>query len=252
MGALARPRIRDTGTPEAPWRRWFAQSPVPGVTLDRLLPASSRLVVVAPHPDDEVLGCGGLLGTHVARGGACAIVAVTDGAASHRNSTRWTPAELALTRRAESEQGLSMLGVSTRSVVRLGLPDGGIESSAAHLRSSLQKLLRRSDLVVATWQLDGHPDHEAVGRIAAQTASRAGARCIEAPVWMWHWSAPLDPSVPWHRLRRLALGKGMVRRKVAALLAHASQLTPREHGEGPVLDPAMLQRAGRSSEYFFV
>lgn len=73
----ATPVIHGGGTPEWRWRSWSRVFP----PLE--LAGCRRLVVVAPHPDDEVLGVGGLMATAVGAGVELDIVAVTDGDASH-------------------------------------------------------------------------------------------------------------------------------------------------------------------------
>ena len=245
-------RIRGDGdTAESVWQQWLAAAPPPTVQLDDLLAASERLVVVSPHPDDEVLACGGLITLHARRGGEVAIAAVTDGEASHRDDPRWSATFLADARRIERRRGLVRLGLPDDPVTRLALPDGGVEAHRDTLARSLRALLRPTDCVIATWRLDGHPDHDASGAAAARACVESGCRLLEAPVWMWHWSAPDDPRVPWARLRALALPPDAQAAKAAALAEHATQLTTRGH-DAPVLGPAILARAARGAEYFFV
>jgi LmbE family N-acetylglucosaminyl deacetylase len=88
---------------------WPGMHAVPPLTLDECLPAEARLVVVAAHPDDEVLACGALLHVHAARGGAVLLVAVTDGEASHAAASRWARQRLAEKRHAERKNGLKYL-----------------------------------------------------------------------------------------------------------------------------------------------
>lgn len=209
----------------------------------------ARLVVIAPHPDDEVLACGGLLALHAAAGGACLVLAVTDGEASDRQAS---PSRLAAVRRIERVRGLQRLGLAASCVHRLGLPDGQVGHRTAALVDAITPVLHPSDWVVATWRHDGHPDHDATGLAAAQACAATGSRLVEAPVWMWHWASPADERVPWQRLRALPLTTWVLRRKQQALVAHASQWAPRLGGQAPVLDAAMRARALRPHEYFFV
>lgn len=250
MGAVAERHIGATGTPESLWAEQLRRVPVR--KLDALVPASLRLVVVAPHPDDEVLACGGLVFEHVARGGEVCVIGVTDGEASHPDSEVWTRTTLAEQRRCESAAGLRLLGVAESQVVRLGFPDGLLARYAGPLREALGLCVRPDDVVVCTWQLDGHPDHEAVGAAAQTACDDAGAQCLQVPVWMWHWSCAGDDAVPWHLLRALPVSPTALARKRAALSAHVTQLTPRGAGTGPVLDPLIVARASRPAEYFFV
>jgi LmbE family N-acetylglucosaminyl deacetylase len=52
-----------------------------------------RVLVVAPHPDDEVLGCGGMIAWHAARGDAVAVLELTDGAGGDPKGTSWACAD---------------------------------------------------------------------------------------------------------------------------------------------------------------
>ncbi len=238
-------------TPEADWLAFLRRRKVPRLEEHRHEGALPRLVVVAPHPDDEVLACGGLAARHAASGGAVLLVAVTDGEASHPGDARWPTARLASARRAESVRGLARLGLAAAPVVRLGLPDGDVGAENDRLQTALRDILRPGDRVVTTWRHDGHPDHQATGAAVARVAGEARIHLIEAPVWMWHHRRPDDPAVPWAQLRALPLTAAELRAKQRALSEHRTQSTPRADGVGPVLDEAILARAGRDSEYFF-
>ncbi|MDB5846607.1 MAG: hypothetical protein JWP29_359 [Rhodoferax sp.] len=246
-------RIEGGGTSEASWQNWPALPAVRCLSLNEWLPHGVRLVVVAPHPDDEVLACGGLLAAHAARGGVGLVVAVTDGEASHAGDAAWPPNLLARQRRAESAQGLEALGLRREGMVRFGVPDGRVRLHAPQLVSGLHLALQRTDVVVSTWRLDGHPDHDATGVAVAGVCARIGCRFMEAPVWMWHWARPGDPRVPWHRLMAFELDAAALAAKTAALALHGSQLAARGGAETePVLGPEILARAARRTEFFFV
>lgn len=240
------PRAPDTALRDEPAQRWL-----PSVEPATLVPQGSRVVVVAPHPDDEVLGTGGLLANWASLGRRICIVAVTDGGASHPRSTHWTAEALSATRRAESVEGWRHLGLARGVAHRLGLPDGALAAHAATLTERLCDLLTSEDVVFATWRLDGHPDHDATGRAAALACQRRGCRLFEYPVWMWHWAAPADKRVPWERLRRAPIGARALAQKSRAVQAHATQL--RADGDAaPVLPPAMLSRWLSPFEHLFV
>lgn len=243
--------IEGEGTAALDWQRWLTAAAIPTRSMDSWLAGGERLVVVAPHPDDEVLACGGLIAQHAARGGATMLIAVTDGEASHAGSPGWNALHLAAARRAESAQGLQRLGACTAKLHRLGLPDGEVSAQFDDLAHILARVLVRSDVVVTAWRLDGHPDHEATGLATARACQRTGCRLLEAPVWMWHWAAPADVRVPWHRLAGVALSADTVRRKHSALAAHASQLQVRDARRGAVLGSEIQARAAWPTEYFF-
>lgn len=234
------------------WESWLLEEGIPRLTAKELIGKWQRLVVVAPHPDDEILACGALLHAHAAHGGACLVVAVTDGEASHAGSAGHDPQRMAQQRRLESDEGLQRLGAAASRTVRLGLPDGGLASCIDELETHLRGLIQASDVVVTTWRLDGHPDHEACGRCAASACQANGAKLLEAPVWMWHWADFWDPQVDWTRLQGVGMDSDTLARKLKALAAHRSQLVPRPPALPPVLDPAIVERAAWDTEYFFV
>ena len=242
--------IRGQGTPERAWRAWDGLKALAPLSIEQMAPRGSRVIVVAPHPDDEVLGCGGALAL-LARGAhEVVVVGLTDGEGSHPGSLAWTPTLLARRRRRERADGLARLGLPAPAH-SLGLPDGGLARHEDALAVRLRDLLHPRDVVLATWRLDGHPDHEAAGRAAAVAAAQRGCALWEVPVWMWHWAAPADPRVPWQRLRRLALDAEARDRKSRAIAAHGSQLveTPAER-RPPVLADWALARLLRPFEVF--
>ena len=252
------PVIAGGGTPEKVWLAWPGLAQLKQATLPTLCAASSRLVVLAPHPDDEILACGGLIALHLDAGGELLIVSASDGEASHRNSLALSrdryrqEAALAKTRRQERTSGLQRLTDQPLNVIGLQLPDGALAAHHQQLAQSLASLLRPSDVLVTTWHRDAHPDHDACGEAGRAASSMAGCQLMEAPVWMWHWSLPGDARVPWDEMALLSLPPQVVARKQHALAAHTSQLIPRSADTGPVLGQESVSRMARAHEYFFI
>jgi LmbE family N-acetylglucosaminyl deacetylase len=251
MGAVNRV-IRAEGTPEAAWRQWLPTQTFEQQSLPGLMRQCERLVVVAPHPDDEILCCGGLLAMQSARGGRVLLVGVTDGEKSHAEVPGMDHAALAVQRAAERLEGARRLGLDGDDVVTLHLPDAALAAHAHRLVTRLELLLTPADLVVSPWRHDGHPDHDACGLAAARACALVGCRHLEAPVWLWNWACPGDARVPWQRIVALKLSPSAHAAKQAALSAHASQLNPRSATVGPVLGDAICNGATRPNEYFFV
>ncbi len=234
--------IEGDGTSARLWQDWQTRHAPSPVTADSLVPAGARAVVVAPHPDDEILGTGGLLAQLSSAGREILLVAATDGEASHPGSSRWPADTLARTRPQETAAALDVLGIAAQTL-RLGLPDGGLVQHEATLRARLMRCLRAGDVVFAPWQLDGHPDHEAVARAAIVAARVNGARLIEVPIWGWHWCEPGDPRMPWDRARSVALTPALQQAKQRAVAQFHSQVqADPSTGQGPILHAAALQR----------
>jgi LmbE family N-acetylglucosaminyl deacetylase len=102
----------------------------------------------------------------------------------------------------------------------------------------------------ATWRGDGHPDHEAVGRVAAGACARTGVALLEYPVWMWHWATPSDPAVPWDRARRVPLSQSALARKQQAAQCFRSQFEASATAT-PVLPAFVLRRLMAVGEVVF-
>lgn len=225
--------LNGPGTTEAEWAGAGLPGRLPAADLASLRPApSGRVVVVAPHPDDETLGVGGILVLLAALGARVVVVAVTDGEASHPGRA----GELRRVRAAERVEALRQLGLAGAEVHRLGLPDGGVDAAAVAAR--LGPLITEDDLVLAPWRHDGHPDHDACGAAAAMVGPEQLRSYL---IWVWHWARPHD--LPWEHAQRIPLGTAAAAKRAAAR-AYASQL----EGDDPILPPDTLARLLRSGE----
>ena len=243
------------GTPLRAWQGSARVAGLPEVNVAQLVPDGCRAVIIAPHPDDEVLGCGGLLQGLAALGRELLLISVTDGCASHPGSPRWPQQRLREVRPQESAGAIHRLGWHLQRLTRLrgGFSDSQVQARESALTEFIQRHLQPDDVVFTTWREDGHCDHEAVGRASAQAALAVGARLIELPVWTWHWATPEDPRVPWQRARKIALAPAVVARKRHALHAFTSQLEGDPQIDlPPVLPPHVLERLLQPFEVVFV
>ena len=248
--------IDQPGTREYAWDSWPELRQLP--TVD---PAAwPAVVVVAAHPDDEVLGVGGTMSILAAAGARVRLVAVTDGEGSH---PRADPALVARTRAAERAAALGLLcasgtgasgtgasgtGASGIEVIRLGFPDTGLAAREEELAAALGEQCAGFGVCLAPWEADAHADHEAAGRAAWRAGRLAGARVLTYPIWMWHWAAPGDHRVPWHQACQVRLPAEVAARKRAAIAAFASQLADRGPELGPVLPAGIVAHFTRSEE----
>jgi LmbE family N-acetylglucosaminyl deacetylase len=256
-GVAPHPRqIAGAGTPDAAWQAWPGLQQVRPVAAHELVTPGQRAIIIAPHPDDEVLACGGLLHLLAAQGTRAIVVAATDGDGSHPGSSEYAPAQLARLRARETEAALRSLalpGQPAPQIIRARIPDGSVTAQVGALQTLLEQLLRPDDVVFVTWRQDGHPDHEACGHAAALAARMCGATLVEMPVWTWHWAEPGDSRVPWHRARRLALTPAALQRKCDAIDCYTTQLHPdASTGQPAILPPHVLARLTHPYEMYFL
>jgi LmbE family N-acetylglucosaminyl deacetylase len=215
---------------------------------------SGPVLIVAPHPDDESIGCGGLIALLRQRGVEVKVVIVTDGTGSHPHSTSHPPERLAALRRDEAVEALSVLGVGARSIAfwQLGdrfVPtegDPGFETAVARAQVQLHTLCPRT--LVIPGNADLHGDHRAVSHIwkRAVATTQNPPRILEYLVW-----SNDGHSRPG---RRVSLDiDGVLALKSRAIGAHRSQ-----HGKLIEDDPTafclpdeLLDRASEPREIFF-
>ena len=214
--------------------------------------APGRAVVIAPHPDDEVLALGGTMQRLADAGWSLRIVAVTDGEGSHPRSRTVSARAMAERRMIERDTALHRLGISGSSVVRLGLHDGSVGAHVA-LDEVIEPLVSGAALCFAPWERDGHPDHDAAGLATKVACERAGVRLAAYPVWAWHWAKPGTNDLPWSRMRRIDLDPGTRLAKRAAIAAYRSQIAPigPDRADETILPPSVLERFHRSFEVVF-
>lgn len=242
-------RIVGEGERESAWRAspWLAT--LPERTPAQLLGGSRRLVLLSPHPDDETLACAGLLHAAAQAGLPVHLLAVTDGEACYPGDAHWTPERLRRQRPGEVERALRELGVQAQ-VQRLGIADGQVSADSDRLERALRARLQPGDLVLAPWEQDGHPDHDATGRAAHATSTAPGMRLLRYPVWAWHWLVPGDAQPPFEAVR-LPLPPEAVARKQRAIACFESQLgTSLPPAPAPILPSHVVERFHRPFEVY--
>lgn len=234
------------GTPEAVWSGWLAAHPLPVLEMERI----RRLVVVAPHPDDETLGAGGLIHRCCQARREVVVVEVTDGDAADPLAGTTARDRLARRRRAEQREAVGRLGVEAGRLHHLGFGDGDLPAHVEEIVRGLTPLLDEATTVAVTLGADGHPDHAATADAARQAAAKARCALLEYPIWAWHWAGPGDAGLPWARGRSLPLDDLTRSVKRRAVDAYPSQ-TDDAVGGGPILPPHVLGRLLRPVEVFF-
>lgn len=173
-----------------------------------------RLLVLAPHPDDEVIGCGGLVALHLRDGRPVHVVVATDGAQAGN----------APQREEESRAALSLLGDATIEFLRFA--DRALED-AQELGQRLAAVLRawKPDLIAVPSPLEIHPDHLSLSRAFCDLVAgdpSLFADLAAARVAFYEVSAPLRPNT-------LVDITPVADAKYAAIGAHASQTSIRDY-----------------------
>ncbi|SDN89459.1 N-acetylglucosaminyl deacetylase, LmbE family [Methylobacterium phyllostachyos] len=224
-----------------------AADALPLGSLDALVGAGG-LVVVAPHPDDESLGCGGLIAAARAAGRRVHLIVVSDGCGSHTHSRLYPPEKLRTLREVETMRAVSILGLAAEDVTFLRLPDAHVPSAGPVAEDAARAVAQAAaacgaGAVFVTWRHDPHCDHKASAAIVTLARSHMPAvRVYEYPVW--GWTLPPETEVgPAPTGLRLDVSAYRAT-KVRAVAAHESQTTDliSDDPQGFRLEPAMIER----------
>ena len=189
-----------------------------GVVRSRPVPlltpkGGQTIWVLAPHPDDEIVGCAFAVLRHALAGDRVTTVFVTDGCRSRAFGLG--PEEMARRRRHEAEQSQRALGLD--GFKWLGWPE--LEWRSADLVTELRSLSqdRPPDVVYAPSRVDFHPDHHKVARSLAQFLEETGhqpiVRIVQLQVPMTSVLANL-----------VASGEGLLEKAASARASYRTQV----------------------------
>ena len=230
--------------------------------LDLSQISRQRVVVVAPHPDDETLGCGGAIALMCAKGYDVKVLVVSDGTGSHPNSHQYPAPALRYLRERETIAALEILGLAHRSFVTfLGLKDGAVPTIAAHTfmaaKLRCQAYLQQTlpDTIFLPWRADPHPDHRATWQLiqAAILGLGISPQIIEYPIWDWdiHQQKQL-PDLDCISGWRLDISQ-VLATKQQAIATYKSQLGELidDDPDGFYLTPELLTNFTRPWEVYF-
>jgi LmbE family N-acetylglucosaminyl deacetylase len=220
--------------------------------LARRRSARTNVVVISPHPDDDVIGCGGTLLRLARRGARIGVTYVTDGSASHVKSKRFPPDVLRSVRESEARAALRSLGIRTEPQF-LRAPDSRLAEVGAPERQRLVAAVARriaalrAHIVFAPWPRDPHPDHVATAAIVADALAVSGRR---ASVYFYAVWLPIrgndaeQPQAVEATVRDVHLASSDVLRKRTAIGHHRSQTGALidDDPEGFCIDAELLEQ----------
>jgi len=219
------------------------------------------VLVVAPHPDDETLGCGGLIASLCQKPIAVHTVFVTDGGSSHRQSGQWPRKRISALREQEAEEALFLLGAAQQDRTFLRLPDAAMPPDGT---PEYEIALKRVEQIVATlrpshaflpWRRDPHCDHRDSWSLFTAGFRQVGhyPQVLEYAIWLDELGTGEDFPTP-GEVERVELDiSRQLDLKRSAITAHRSQLGEiiLDDPTGFSLTPATLDRLIKPIETFW-
>lgn len=192
-----------------------------------------KTLIIAPHPDDESLGCGGAMALLRQFEIPVSVLVMSDGTLSHPNSRQFPAVVLRDLREREMISALNILGVEESETTFLRFKDRSVpniqkEDFIAAVKLCQNYLQHKSpQTILLPWRRDPHPDHRATTQIISEAVKKSDEtpKFIEYPIWIWELAETADaPRTDEVLAFRLDISR-VVEQKKSAIMAHESQTT---------------------------
>lgn len=216
-------------------------------------------VVIAPHADDESLGCGGMIALLRKYNLPVYIVLLSDGTLSHPNSEKYPAEKLRDLRESELISAAEILGVAADKIVFCRYRDRGVpDKENENFSEAVQSLTKlfgiiQPQSVFVPWRRDPHPDHRAAFQLV-EAADYNSAKIYEYPIWLTELGEDADlPNANEAMPFRLKI-ESVLDKKTEAIYRHQSQISNLidDDPDGFQLSEDMLNQFKVPFETFFI
>lgn len=216
--------------------------------LGAIIP-KGNVLIIAPHPDDEAIGCGGLIARLIREGRTPHVVVMTGGEGSHNGCCKTPKDDIVKARRNLTQNALAILGVPESHIHELNFPDGGIEMSNREVEKLKDIIddIKPDSIFVPHWG-EGWNDHVRTREIGLQLAPD-GTEVYEYCVWMWYYN--VWHGLDWRNARRLDMTTDEHKLKLQAMDAYIRPLAPCGHPWSGVLPPIFVKANRSHRELYF-
>ncbi len=213
-----------------------------------------KIVVFAPHPDDETLACGGTIAKKVREGEDVYIIFMTDGRESHLHrlgiSTSPTPEELARVRKEEAKRAANILGVKQENLIFCDIEDRTLETNLEIAKEKVRQILLelRPNEVYFPDRNDLHTDHRATFTIVEDSIS--ALQMLPKKYRYLIWSDEIENTESTENQMTVDID-GFLSLKKDAINEYQSQVTTLFEGQTrPVLPQAFVSNFQKPRERF--
>lgn len=190
------------------------------------LQLKDKVLIVAPHPDDEVLGCSGLIQRMIENGKQVHIVILSGGGKSHQNCCHIDESTLIDSRRNLSRKAAEILGLPLNQLHFLDYPDGRIsynDPETQRLQTLIEKI--SPDAIFVPHKGEGWSDHIEAGKIVREIIRTKSTpiQLYEYCVWFWYYNTW---NIDWKNAFVLKMNQREHRIKLKAIDAYVKPLAP--------------------------
>lgn len=172
-----------------------------------------NVLVISPHPDDEAIGCGGTICSHIAEGDSVEVIFLTSG---EKGGHGRTEEETIMVREQEIKDAAAILKLNHTECWRE--PDGNFKATANNISRLIEKIITANvEIIYVTHEQEEHPDHVAAAVLVKQAIDQLPANILAPTVWMYEVWTPIQ------RMDHIVDISAYVETKRKAVLAYKSQ-----------------------------
>ena len=218
----------------------------------RRLDIPRRVLIVAPHPDDEILGCGGIIQGIREQNKDVAVAVLTGGEKSHGGCCDLDEVVLKNKRRELSRKAGEVVGMDLTKLYFLDFPDSKITESDVEV-NKLERLITefRPGMIFVPHIFEGWADHVEAGKIIGKLTREREIRVVEYCVWFWYNPYYRFGQVRWHDALLYRMSRKERRNKREAIRVYMNAKASCGKPYSGVL-PSILLTANRwRNELFF-
>lgn len=215
----------------------------------RQLKLSGQILILAPHPDDEVFGCGGLIVRLVNEGTIPHVIVLTGGGGSHRGCCSTLEVDIISARRELTHKAMAILGLPKSNLHELDFTDGHISHGNPDEQLKLKLLIGEinPDVILVLHHGEGWPDHISARDLGFELADKHTA-VYEYCVWMWYYH---QKNLDWKNAYVLKMTEAEHKKKLEAIKTYHSALAPCGKPWVGVLPELFVKANSRDMELFF-
>ena len=210
-------------------------------------------MVFAPHPDDDILACGGTIALKMQQGYDVYVIYMSDGRNSHLHELGMafnpSPPELAEIRKEEAKRALSILGVGKDTLLFLDFEDGTIEAKLDVAKEKVKQILRsvQPQEVYFPTSREKHPDHFATHIVVSECLK---ASCFPGLAYQYTiWGEPDElTSLAERKTVDISVVLTLKRKAIREHQSQVAKLSPGQ--EHPILDESFIGKFLGNAEIF--
>jgi len=208
-----------------------------------------RVVIIAPHPDDEVFGCGGLIARLVTEESAPYVIVLTGGGGSHRGCCSTLEVDIISARRELTHKAMAILGLPESHLHEMNFADGCIGKGNQEERQKLEALIKeiKPDVLLVPHHGEGWPDHLAARELGIELVDK-NTTVYEYCVWMWYYR---QKNLDWKNAYTLKTNEDEHQKKLEAIRTYHSALAPCGNPWVGVLPKLFVDANSNNLELFF-